>query len=125
MAGGPPRLGVMPNPIVAKSIGAAAGKVPGLRRIPVLKLLALAEVGMLAHNHLMRLEPGERRRLLGLMRSAHGRPGNLTESERGELAVLVAKLEPRLLAGEAANRLSPFPLPRRVVRGPRPKRPRR
>ena len=112
----------MPNPVVAKSIGAAAGKVPGLRRVPVLKLLALAEVGMLAHTHLMRLDPGQRRRLLGLVRAAHGRPGNLTGAEREELADLVARLEPRLLAGEAANRLSPFPLPRRVVRGPRRKR---
>lgn len=112
----------MPNPLVVKSIGAAAGKVPGLRRIPVLKLVAVAEVGILAHSHLMRLEPGERRRLLGLVRAARGRPSKLTARERYELADLVAKLEPRLLAGEAANRLSPFPLPRRVVRGPRRKR---
>jgi hypothetical protein len=108
--------------LVTRSIGAAAGKVPGLRRIPVLKLVAVAEVGMLAHHHLMRLEPVERRRLLGLVRAARGRPSKLTESERIELAGLVAKLEPRLLAGEAANRLSPFPLPRRVVHGPRGKR---
>jgi hypothetical protein len=112
----------MPNLLVAKSIGAAAGKVPGLRRIPVLKLVAVAEVGILAHTHLMRLESGERRRLFALLRTARGRPSKLTERERYELAVLVAKLEPRLLAGEAANRLSPFPLPRRVVRGPRRKR---
>ena len=111
----------MPNPLLTKSIGAAAGKVPGLRRIPVLKLVAVAEVGILAHSHLMRLQPRERRRLLALMRTARGRPSTLTERERHELADLVAKLEPRLLAGEAANRLSPFPLPRRIVRGPRRK----
>jgi hypothetical protein len=88
----------------------------------MLKLLAVAEIGMLAHNHFRRLNPGDRRRLIELMRKAHGRPGNLTASQRDELRDLVAKLEPRLLAGEAANRLSPFPLPGRVVRGPRRKR---
>jgi hypothetical protein len=88
----------------------------------MLKLLAMAEVGMLAHNHFRRLTPSERRRLLELVRVAHGRPSNLNRDQREDLRELVAKLEPRVLAGEAANRLSPFPLPRRVVRGPRPKR---
>ena len=88
----------------------------------MLKLLAVAEVGMLAHNHFRRLTPVERRRLIELVRIAHGRPSNLNSSEREDLRELVARLEPRVLAGEAANRLSPFPLPGRVVRGPRPKR---
>lgn len=88
----------------------------------MLKLLAVAEVAMLAHDHLRRLNPGDRRRLIELLRTAHGRPSNLSRTQREELRELVAKLEPRLLAGEAANRLSPLPLPRRVVRGPRRKR---
>ena len=68
---------------------------------------------------MLRLTPQERRRLLELIRDARGRPSRLTGAERDELAALVARLEPRLLAGEAADRISPVPLPRRLVRGPR------
>jgi hypothetical protein len=109
----------VPRGFVTKSLGAAAGHVPGVRRLPVLKLLAVAEIGLLARDHLRRLSPAERRRLLELVRIGRGRPSNLTRSERDELAALVAKLEARRLAGEAADRLSPVPLPRRVVRGAR------
>jgi hypothetical protein len=83
----------------------------------VAKLLSIAEVGVLARKHVLRLSPDERRRLIWLMRSARGRPRNLGGAERLELALLVGKLEPRLLAGEALNRISPVPLPRRLVRG--------
>ena len=107
-----------PGPIT-RSIGHAATRVPGIRRIPVLKLLAAAEIGLLARDHVMRLSPDERRRLIKLVRVAHGRPGNLDPAQRDELAQLVTKLEPRLLAGEAVGRLSPFPIPRRITHGPR------
>jgi hypothetical protein len=113
----------MPSDFVNRSIVGAARHVPGLRRVPMLKLLAMAEIGMLAHDHFRRLDQQDRRRLIALVRLGHGRPSNLNPAQREELRVLVAKLEPRLLAGEAANRLSPFPLPGRVVRGPRRKRP--
>lgn len=93
--------------------------MPGLRRLPVFKLISIAEIGLLARDHLRRLEPEERRRLLELIRDARGRPSRMSEAERDELAALVARLEPRLLAGEAVDRISPVPLPRRVVRGPR------
>jgi hypothetical protein len=112
----------MPTGFVTRSIVGAAGHVPGLRRVPMLKLLALADVGLLAHDHLRRLDPGERRRLIELMRIARGRPTNLDASEREELRELVTKLEPRVLAGQAADRLSPVSLPRRVVHGPRRRR---
>lgn len=105
--------------LITRSIGHAATHVPGLRRLPVLKLVSVAEIGLLARDHVQRLTPAERRRLLALMRIARGRPSRLARSERDELAGLVAKLEPRLLAGEAIDRISPVPLPRRVVRGPR------
>ena len=72
---------------------------------------------MLARQHLLRLTPAERRRLVGLLRVARGRPRNLSQAQRNELAELVAKLEPRLLAGEAVNKLSPVPLPKRILRG--------
>ncbi len=70
----------------------------------------------------MRLTPDERRRLYRLMRTARGRPSSLSDRERDELSDLVAKLEPRLLAGEAASRLSPVPIPKRITHGPRKNR---
>ncbi len=105
--------------MTSRTLALATSRVPGIRRIPVLKLLAIAEIGLLAHDHLMRLAPAERRRLLRLVRVAHGRPSSLAQSEREELADLVSKLEPRLLAGEAVDRLSPLPIPRRITHGRR------
>jgi hypothetical protein len=64
-----------------------------------------------------RLEPQERRRLVGLLRAGRGRPRNLSPAERDELHELVAKAEPRLFAGLVADKLSPVKLPKRVVRG--------
>jgi hypothetical protein len=83
----------------------------------VAKLLAVAEIALLAHDHVTRLEPYERRRLLHLLRIGRGRPRNLTPAERDELHELVAKAEPRLFAGLVADKLSPVKLPQRVVRG--------
>lgn len=104
------------------SIGRAAAHVPGLRRVPVLKLLALGEVLMLLREHFGKLEPDERRRLVALVRRGRGRSGNLTDAERDELADLIAKAEPRLLFGTTADKLSPVPLPKRVLFGARSKR---
>jgi hypothetical protein len=98
------------------------GHVPGLRRLPVFKLLAIAEIALLARSHVSRLDAGERRRLFSLLLTGRGRGRNLSPAERDELARLVSKAEPRLFAGLAADRLSPVPLPRRVVRGPKRKR---
>ena len=94
-----------------------AGHVPGLKRLPVFKLLAIAEIALLAFNHANRLEPAERRRLIELIKVGRGRTRNLTEKERDELAHLVAKTEPRLFAGLAADKLSPVPLPKFVKHG--------
>lgn len=96
--------------------------IPGigaLRRLPVAKLLVLGEILVLAHEHIDRLEPHERRRVLDLVRIGRGRPRNLTASQREELRELVAKADPRLFAGEVADKLSPVKLPKRVVRGKR------
>ncbi|MEO6859624.1 MAG: hypothetical protein ABI323_13760 [Solirubrobacteraceae bacterium] len=109
----------MPSDFVTRSLGHATEHVPGLRRIPVVRLLAIAEMGLIARDHVLRLSPEERRRLFRLIRSARGRPSHLSRRERVELVGLVAKLEPRWLAGEAVERLSPIPLPRRLVRGRR------
>ena len=96
-----------------------AGRVPGLKRIPVAKLLVIGEVAMIARAHFERLNADERRRFLALMGRAHGRRRNLSDRERAEFAALTAKLEPRLFAGLVADRFSPVPLPRRVVQGKR------
>jgi hypothetical protein len=95
----------------------AASRLPGLRRIPILRLLALAEIVTLARDHFERLTPSERRRLVILLRRGRGRPSNLSRRDRNELSDLIAKVEPRVFAGAAADRLSPVALPERVVRG--------
>jgi len=87
------------------------------RAIPLAKLLAAAQVVMLARRHWHLLEPTERQRLITLVRVAGGRRGRLTPGERLELVGLIAKADPRLFAGLMADRFSPVPLPRRVVRG--------
>lgn len=96
----------------------AAKRVPVLRNVPVMRLLMLAEVVMLARDHIERLTPRERRRLVVLVRDGRGRPKqNLSPREREELEALIAKADPKLLASEAAQRLSPVPIPKRFRAG--------
>lgn len=111
----------MAGRVVTEVLTHGAARVPGLRRLPVLKLLAIGEIALLARSHVQKLSPAERRRLVVLMRKAHGRPSTLSDDEHDELTSLVAKAEPRLFAGLAADRLSPVPLPRRLVRGRKPR----
>lgn len=85
----------------------------------MLKVLAAAEIAMLARDHVLLLDSGERRRLFELVRIGRGRRRNLSEPERDELTELVGKMEPRLLAGHAVDKLSPVPIPRRMIYGPR------
>ncbi|MDQ6745627.1 MAG: hypothetical protein M3Z27_06405 [Actinomycetota bacterium] len=101
---------------VNKVVGVAARRLPGLRRLPALRLLALGEVALLAHDHLGRLTREERRRLLELVRTGRGRRRNLTLRERDELSELLAKVGPREFAAHAAQKLSPIPIPEPVVR---------
>jgi hypothetical protein len=103
----------------AKVLGRGASRIPGLKRLPMMKLLALGEIALLAQRHLALLDPGERRRLVALVRKGHGRSRNLSADEREELATLVAKAEPRRFAGLTADALSPVPLPKRLVNGPK------
>jgi hypothetical protein len=100
-------------------VGQASKRIPGLKRLPVLKLLALGEILLLARDHYERLTPAERRRLALLLRRGRGRPSNLSRRDRNELSELIAKVEPRAFAGAAADKLSPVPLPHRIVYGPR------
>jgi hypothetical protein len=92
-------------------------RVPGLKAIPIVKLLAAAQIVTIARNHIEKLEPDERRRLVELIRIGHGRPSHLSAAEQDELRELVAKAEPRLFVGLVADELSPVRLPRRLVRG--------
>jgi hypothetical protein len=114
-----PRLERVSSRLLNMTLGKASGRVPGLRHIPVVKLLAAAELALLARDHIGRLSPPERRRLIALVRVGRGRRSRLTDDERDELAGLLAKFQPRLLMGEAIDRLSPVPLPRRLVFGPK------
>lgn len=101
-----------------RRLARAARRVPVVRQVPAVRLLALAEVALLARDHARQLSPSERRRVLELVRTGRGRRRNLTPSERDELSRLIAKTEPRRLAGEAINAVSPVNLPRRLVYGP-------
>jgi hypothetical protein len=109
----------MPPGLLNMGLGKASERVPGLRRIPVVKLLSAAELALVARDHVAALSPAERRRLLVLVRVGRGRRSRLTGAEREELEGLMAKLQPRLFVGEAIDRPSPLPLPRRLVFGPR------
>jgi hypothetical protein len=112
----------MPSGLVTGSFGLASRSIPALRRVPMLRLLVAAELLMLAREHVMWLSSQERRRLFELVRLGRGRRRNLSEAERLELAVLIAKMEPRMFAGETVEKLSPLPLPRRLLYGPRRRR---
>jgi hypothetical protein len=87
-----------------------------LRSVPLLKLLAVAQIVLLARRHLQRLDATDRRRLSQLLR----RGRHMDRSERDELRRLLGKLEPRAFAFAAANRFSPVPLPRRLAGRSRP-----
>lgn len=89
------------------------------RGFPVLGLLLAAEVALMARGHLAKLDGAQRRRLLALVRQARGRPSSLGEAERQELGALLATLEARLFIGSAVRRLSPMPMPKRLLYGPR------
>jgi hypothetical protein len=87
--------------------------------VPLARIALAAEVLLLARSHAMRLDRAQRRRLLALLARTRGRRSALSAAERRELALLFARLEPRLFFGSALRRLSPVPLPRRVLYGRR------
>ena len=89
----------------------AGVSLKALRKIPVVRLLAAAELLMLAREHYMKLGPAERKRFLTLLRRGRGRPSNLSKKERMELAALIAKAEPRMFAQLVAERLVGVKLP--------------
>jgi hypothetical protein len=98
----------MPTPMMAFAVAQGLRRVPVLKRLPVTRLIVLAELGMLAKSHVERLTPTERRRLITLVREARGWPQNLDERKRRELHKLVRKIEPRAFADAAMERFSPL-----------------
>jgi hypothetical protein len=87
--------------------------------VPVARLLLVVEVAFLAQRHLSKLDGSQRRRLVTLLVRARGRPRSLTGAERREFGYLLARLEPRLLLGTAVRRVSPVPVPKRLLYGRR------
>lgn len=60
-----------------------------------LRILAIAQVALLARRHLGLLEADERSRLAKLVAKSKGRPGrNLSANEREEMLRMVRKLDP-------------------------------
>jgi hypothetical protein len=94
----------------------ALNPIKAARVIPMARLLAAAQVVMLARRHWHRLDPYERRRVITLVRVAGGRRGRLTPGERLELVRLIAKADPKLFAGLVVQKFSPVPFPKRMVR---------
>ena len=87
------------------------------RGLPVARLLLVAEVAIVAQRHLNGLDRAQRRRLFTLLVRARGWPRSLAVDERREFLYLVGRLEPRLLLGTVVRRLSPVPVPRRLLYG--------
>jgi hypothetical protein len=79
-----------------------------LRQMPFMKVLAIAQTVLLVRRHFRHLTPEDRRRLRELVR----RGRSMTATEREELRLLLAKMEPKAFALAAANALSPVRLPR-------------
>jgi hypothetical protein len=107
----------VPGRVSTEAVDHLIRKVPGLRRLPAATLIEIGEIILLAREHLSKLDPQERHRVVELMRIGRGRRSRLTQAQRDELMALVAKAEPRLFFGLSAEKLSPVPLPRRVVYG--------
>jgi len=76
----------------------------------VARLVAVAEIVVLAREHFNRLEPHERRRLVELVRHGRGRPANLSARERRELGSLLAKVEPRAFVQAAVAKVTGVPV---------------
>lgn len=96
----------MANPLITRTLGRAGA----LRKVPVARLVAVAEVIVLAREHFNRLEPHERHRLVELVRHGHGRPTNLSAKERKELGSLLAKIEPRAFVQVAVAKVTGVPM---------------
>jgi hypothetical protein len=101
--------------LMTQLAGRAAQRVPGLRMLPVVRLIMAAEVLVIGKHHLDRITPDERGQMLRLLAKAKGRPKNLSEQDQIDLTKIVEKLEPRLFLAEATDRISPVGVPSPVL----------
>jgi hypothetical protein len=69
-----------------------------------LLLLTLAEVAVLVKEHLDRLTPKERQRLVEIVKDSKGRPANVSERQRAEIKAMIDKIGPAELAKGVAGR---------------------
>ena len=75
-----------------------------------IRVLAVAQVALLARRHLRLLETDERERLAGLVAKSKGRPRkNLSANEREEMLRLVKKVEPGQFGRGAFSHVRGFP----------------
>ncbi len=106
----------LPSSFYVLALGRAAERLPLLRRMPVARLLIIGQLLLLAKDHIERLSPRERRRLVTLVKGTRGVPSNLTPAARTELEGLIAKVEPKVFAQTATQMFSPLPIGRRTAR---------
>jgi hypothetical protein len=88
-----------------------ARRIPGLRRVPIMWVLTVAEAAVATRRHWSGIDPSTRRRLRELVTKSRGRPSNLTAGEKRELRSLVGRLELTKLGRELAAVANP-------IRGP-------
>jgi len=112
----PSDLKITSAAMATMAAGKLASRVPGVRRLPMLQIILVGQVVLLAREHLERLTPRERHRVVVLIRECHGRVDRLPPGERSELRTLVSKVDPRLFAETAVRTLSPLPLPGKIKR---------
>jgi hypothetical protein len=106
----------IPSSFYVLAVGRAAERLPLLRRMPVARLLIMGQILLLAKDHIEKLSPKERRRLVMLVKNTRGIPSNLTPAARTELEGLIAKVEPKLFAQTATQMFSPLPIGKRRSR---------
>lgn len=99
----------MPGPLITRTVTSARA----LRKLPIARLLAVADVMVLAREHFNKLEPSERHRLVELVKLGRFHRGQLTRRERRELSDLLAKTEPKVFLNRAAEKVTGVPLHKR------------
>ena len=72
------------------------------------RIIAIAEIALVAKRHLDKLGPGEIGELRNLLVKSKGRPDRLSSRERRRIKELVTKLEPAAFAKDATAGFVPF-----------------
>ena len=96
----------MPGPTISRTLSRARV----LRKLSLVRLVAVAEVIVLANEHVHKLEPQEWKRLVELVKRGKARPSHLTTRERRELTALLAKAEPKQFVSRAMLKITGVPL---------------